>query len=720
MQEDKKQIHIQVRNKIATFVSMNFTLVGGNSDYEVVFDFDSEWAKYPVKTALFIYANETKKVVIDGDTCEGIPIEKATVCLIGAFAGDIYTTTPACIRDIKLSIRDMATSLPDPPTEDVYNQIMELLNRYINEASGLPSGGAKGQVLKKASDEDYDVAWGDEEKGSDVNEEDILRVVKQYIEQNPPKDGFSPTVEIIPIDNGYSVNITDKNGVHNYAIYNGSNGKDGVGISAVEKISSVGNVDTYKMVFTDGRSFTYSVVNGVNGTSVRHEWNGTILTVISASGTSSVDLKGEKGERGEGFYISETYPSVSAMNAGFYTDDVPLNGFVLIETGNVSDEDNAKLFVKTTRGYEYLTDLSGAQGIKGDKGDDGHTPIITIQDGYWYVDGINTNVKAEGRDGNEVTIVSISESSESGGLNVVKFSNGATLTVRNGKDGKDGKTAYEYAKEGGYTGTEQEFAQKLAKELPTKLSELDNDKNFITASGAPVQSINGKTGDVQLSATDVDARPNTWMPTASDVGARPSTWTPTYADVGADKSGEAEIRVSVHNTSPDSHNDIRLLIQGLSDRINAVLDSDDTTLDELSEIVAYIKANKTLIDSITTSKVNVADIVNNLTTNVTNKPLSAAQGVILKGLIDNLTNNKLDASALTSAINTALAQAKASGEFKGEDGKTPYIENGYWYVNGTSTGVKAQGNDYVLTDADKTEIVNSVVAQFTNARGAEF
>ena len=54
----------------------------------------------------------------------------------------------------------------------------------------------------------------------------------------------------------------------------------------------------------------------------------------------------------------------------------------------------------------------------------------------------------------------------------------------------------------------------------------------------------------------------------------------------------------------------------------------------LSEIVAYIKSNKSLIDSITTGKVNVSDIVDNLTTNVSGKPLSAAQGVKLKALID--------------------------------------------------------------------------------------
>lgn len=62
----------------------------------------------------------------------------------------------------------------------------------------------------------------------------------------------------------------------------------------------------------------------------------------------------------------------------------------------------------------------------------------------------------------------------------------------------------------------------------------------------------------------------------------------------------------------------------------------------MSEVVAYIKSNKSLIDSITTSKVNVADIINNLTTNVSNKPLSAAQGVAIKGLIDAL-QSELDA-----------------------------------------------------------------------------
>lgn len=136
----------------------------------------------------------------------------------------------------------------------------------------------------------------------------------------------------------------------------------------------------------------------------------------------------------------------------------------------------------------------------------------------------------------------------------------------------------------------------------------------------PVKSVNGKTGAVQLSA--------------SDVGARPSIWTPSAEDVGADARGTADKKVSEHNTSDASHNDIRMLVTGLTTRLNSLANSTDTDLDQLAEIVAYIKANKSLIDSITTSKVNVADIIDNLTTSVSNKPLSAKMGVELKKLID--------------------------------------------------------------------------------------
>lgn len=243
--------------------------------------------------------------------------------------------------------------------------------------------------------------------------------------------------------------------------------------------------------------------------------------------------------------------------------------------------------------------------------------------------------------------------------------------------------------------------------------------------------------------------------TAAEVGARPASWMPSASDVGADSAGTAAAAVSGHNTSADAHNDLRLELKAISSRLNAFLDSDDQTLDELSEIVAYITSNKSLIDSITTSKVSVADIVDNLTTNVGHRPLSAAQGVVLKRLIDTVSRSLsnyqtkgdyLVREELPAAVNDALAQAKASGEFKGDpgtpgkdgaagkDGYTPvkgvdYFDgkdgqNGSPGKDGTSVTVKsvsesnADGGNNVVTFSDgKTLTVKNGSKGSTGERG---
>ena len=62
----------------------------------------------------------------------------------------------------------------------------------------------------------------------------------------------------------------------------------------------------------------------------------------------------------------------------------------------------------------------------------------------------------------------------------------------------------------GYLTQHQSLANyALKSELPKKVSDLTNDVKYITASGAPVQSVNGQTGTVSLTANDVGALPNT-------------------------------------------------------------------------------------------------------------------------------------------------------------------------------------------------------------------
>ena len=148
---------------------------------------------------------------------------------------------------------------------------------------------------------------------------------------------------------------------------------------------------------------------------------------------------------------------------------------------------------------------------------------------------------------------------------------------------------------------------------------------------------------------------NDKVPVTRTINGKPLTEdiTLTASDIGAESSGTAANNITSHNISASAHNDIRVLITGLVNRVNTLLDSDDESLDQMSELVAYVKSNKDLIDAITTGKVNTADIIDNLTTNVSSKPLSAAQGVALKTLIDAL-------QILFETLQTELTNVKKS------------------------------------------------------------
>lgn len=94
--------------------------------------------------------------------------------------------------------------------------------------------------------------------------------------------------------------------------------------------------------------------------------------ILSASEDAIRGVQGEKGEKGDPFTIDKIYSSIEAMNADHENSLVPVGSFVLIENeGNPQHPDNGKLYDKTEHGFSYITNLSGAQGIKGEKGDTG-------------------------------------------------------------------------------------------------------------------------------------------------------------------------------------------------------------------------------------------------------------------------------------------------------------------------------------------------------------
>ena len=165
--------------------------------------------------------------------------------------------------------------------------------------------------------------------------------------------------------------------------------------------------------------------------------------------------QGPRGEMGKPFSISKTFKTKVELEA----DRTVAEGeMAVVSSDNPdADEDNGRLYLRTTDGWSFLLDLSGVKGIqgpagpigsegpKGEKGDTG--PAGPKGDpGLKGDDGIQGPIGPQGLQGDR------GQDGPQGPIG---------LTGPKGADGKDGKSAYEIAKENGYTGTKEEWLLSL-------------------------------------------------------------------------------------------------------------------------------------------------------------------------------------------------------------------------------------------------------------------
>ena len=172
----------------------------------------------------------------------------------------------------------------------------------------------------------------------------------------------------------------------------GTPGPAGVGIQKIEKTGTDGLVDTYTITYTNGQTTTYTVTNGADGPKGEKGDKGDPGEKGNKGDTGETGPEGPRGiqgpqgpqgergpagpqgpqgEKGDPFSIAKVYISVESMNADYTGVDVAIGQFVMIDTGNVNDADTGKLYVKGNSAYDYVTDLSGAQGIQGPIGPQG-------------------------------------------------------------------------------------------------------------------------------------------------------------------------------------------------------------------------------------------------------------------------------------------------------------------------------------------------------------
>ncbi len=151
---------------------------------------------------------------------------------------------------------------------------------------------------------------------------------------------------------------------------------------------------------------------------------------------------------------------------------------------------------------------------------------------------------------------------------------------------------------------------------------------------------------------------------------------------------------STATDKPLSANQGRVL-KGFIDNINTVLNSDDTTLDELQEIVNFIKQNKSTLDSLTIDNIaGLPSALSNKVDKVLGKELSSN---------DFTTNEKNKLEGIESG-----AQANVTPTWNSVTGKPEFNENGFSFFKGfRPSNVLIQGdNDANLFRGNKAEFTN--------------
>lgn len=170
--------------------------------------------------------------------------------------------------------------------------------------------------------------------------------------------------------------------------------------------------------------------NSVSQNEVNEDIYAVYKLYLSNGGTMSYEewlesIKGEKGEKGDkgdkgdtgaqgpqGIQGEQGPQGVAGQDGVSVVSIEKTDTNGLIDTYTITYSNNTTSTFTVTngeqgpqgeqgiQGIQGEQGIQGIQGIQGEPGADGHTPVITIgSNGNWFVDGIDTNIKAQGPQG---------------------------------------------------------------------------------------------------------------------------------------------------------------------------------------------------------------------------------------------------------------------------------------------------------------------------------
>lgn len=302
-------IEIAIRDKIASQTD-DTKYICGNSSFVVNFDFDDEWNEFDTKTARFRYNGTHQDVIFQGNQC-GVPVIEDTYKIqVGVYAGNLHTTTPAYVSAKKSIL--CGSGSPAAPSDDVYNQIMELI-----QGLGNPDPAA------------------------------IAAAVSEYMAQNPITESDPTVPEWAKTETKPEYTAWEVGALSGKSVYYWS-GSDGNDVFAILDGYSCGLIiNGGDALFPDGMTFPAFVIVGSSAS-----WNKN-FSVIDNGGKF---YKCVADLRYNTIKYSVVYPTAEDVGA--------------VSTEELSEAINTALAQAKASG-----EFDGADGQDGSNGEDGKTPV---------------------------------------------------------------------------------------------------------------------------------------------------------------------------------------------------------------------------------------------------------------------------------------------------------------------------------------------------------
>ena len=218
----------------------------------------------------------------------------------------------------------------------------------------------------------------------------------------------------------------------------GLNGGTGKGISSITEYYLASSAASGVTTETSGWTTTVQTTDATN----KYLWNYEVISYTTGNPyTSSPRIIGTYGDKGEqGPQGIQGVQGVQGPKG---------------DTPEITASKSGTTTTISVDGTSVATINDGAKGDKGDKGDAG-------EQGPQGIQGIQGVQGPQGEAGNDASI-SVSKSGNTATITAVSGDGTTTTTtVNDGTNGTNGKSAYQSAVDGGYTGTETNFNTDLA------------------------------------------------------------------------------------------------------------------------------------------------------------------------------------------------------------------------------------------------------------------